>query len=1352
MLFRRFRQVNLSKNILYRLKWTYSRVSSCGTYHICLNAQQPLYKYRFKNVLPFHSPGLAPVLDQTGRAFHINEHGEHVYSQRFDRTFGFYEDLAVVQKGNHWYHITDQGSPAYRSVWQWCGNFQSNRCSVRDFNLKYYHIDRVGRIVSGPHSYAGDFREGSAVIRSSIDGLFRAIDENGDFLHSSSKTTSFFDLDIYHKGLARARDENGWFFIDRTGVDIGQGRRYRQIENFYNGQALVQLRHDGSRCIIDEQHRILARLDNCQDESRADIEHISKSYWPSFALKIGLDQKTNLLQVDHQSNDYKSNLREQIQQVWTELGFLKLSSDQKTFTVTDRGHLLFDRNSITRDRACYWLRDQHISAWLPTFDFQNQSSSNVDVFSEIAKTPDLVALTQRVLNSYADQDWHGITSVLPTELFRASSVVDLGGGVGALLREISKHCVNQRLICIDRPEVIRLASTHPKIEFLSGDLFSGALPSSDFYFLSRVLHDWPDEKVKLILNRIPAEYLCVIEREVDVHINQHALLSLHMFLLHGAKERPRQEWDKLFSATNWSVQSRVPFSGHTITLAKRDATIKDILPSTFARRKTCVRKVVLPIAGLGMRMRPQSTILPKAFLPIVHSNSNAWKCRPVLDLLLQEIFTKETDIEQVLFVIAPSQLHLFQSYFSSYPHQSIDYILQQSPKGFGHAILQTEQYIDNEPFVVMLSDHLYQSNNNQSCLEQLLDAYRQNIAGESVMGLTGVMKCSLEQVSETGLLQSNLNVKNKHFFEITDMIEKPSIEVALQHYQSRLFDNAFLCQAGIDILPPTIFDQLRQHEKTLERENVTTELGLREAMNSLRKNGQLRGCLLDGNRYDIGNPKEYYRTFRAFAFEEKQPLQQTSTMSKAWPLVQRIDKLRTLFSLSKKPIYSASAPGRLDVMGGFADYSGSHVLQYPIAQNTHAFVQVSNTDTVHMISIQTDCVDCETINKNNLTVWEREIPMNLLLDHTNTLRQRLENWYNQQQNSIPSNDEPINWPNYIVGILSQLIDKIDRAVIPIGFNIVIISDVPCNKGVASSAALEVAVARAASECLNLDHSISNTELALLCQYVENHIVGSSCGFMDQMTCAHGYAHNLFSLLCQHTPNPPFHNFLLPANIQLFGIDSGVKRSTAGAAYRRVRTAAFMGKKLMNLPNNISHLCQISLSKFNNQYRMLLPEKMPGSNFIASLHLDPLTQIDPNEIYPVRAATSHPIEENFRVQLFEQLLNTDQHLSIDHLSSLGELMFQSDAGYTSCDLNSEETHLLVNLIRQQKSLNNVLFGAKITGGGGGGTVAVLAQNSSEAVETIATIVDQYEKISGRQTRTFSGSSSGLATYPSMTIEM
>lgn len=255
-----------------------------------------------------------------------------------------------------------------------------------------------------------------------------------------------------------------------------------------------------------------------------------------------------------------------------------------------------------------------------------------------------------------------------------------------------------------------------------------------------------------------------------------------------------------------------------------------------------------------------------------------------------------------------------------------------------------------------------------------------------------------------------------------------------------------------------------------------------------------------------------------------------------------------------------------------------------------------------------------------------------------------------------------------------------------------------------------------------------------------------------MTCVHARADHLFSLLCQQTPNPPFHNIMLPTNIQLFGIDSGIKRSTASSAYRRIRTAAFMGKQLINLPNDIHHLCQISLSQFNNQYRMLLTDKIVGRDFPISSHLDPLTSINANEMYSVRAATTHPIEENFRVQLFEQLLKNDHHVSTEHLSHLGELMFQSDAGYTACDLHSEETQLLVNLIRQETSLSTVLFGAKITGGGGGGTVVVLARNSSKAIEVIQNIVNQYETLTSRRARIFSGSSSGLIAYPPIGIDM
>lgn len=86
-----------SANVIRRRKWTDSRVSSCETHHVYLDTQKSLYDQRFRIVLPFHSPGLAPVIDQSGTAFHINDRGTHAYSQCFDRTFGFYEHLAAVQ-------------------------------------------------------------------------------------------------------------------------------------------------------------------------------------------------------------------------------------------------------------------------------------------------------------------------------------------------------------------------------------------------------------------------------------------------------------------------------------------------------------------------------------------------------------------------------------------------------------------------------------------------------------------------------------------------------------------------------------------------------------------------------------------------------------------------------------------------------------------------------------------------------------------------------------------------------------------------------------------------------------------------------------------------------------------------------------------------------------------------------------------------------------------------------------------------------------------------------------------------------------------------------------------------------
>ena len=277
-----------------------------------------------------------------------------------------------------------------------------------------------------------------------------------------------------------------------------------------------------------------------------------------------------------------------------------------------------------------------------------------------------------------------------------------------------------------------------------------------------------------------------------------------------------------------------------------------------------------------------------------------------------------TGIDEVLCIIAPGQEHLFRSYLSSSQY-NIKFIPQSAPKGFGHAVLRSEEYIRDEPFVVMLGDHLYRSNvNRSSCLQQLLDAYRQHASGRREMGLTGVMTCTREEISQTGLLQVPVDMRDERVLPITDMAEKPTMDIALARFSSTRFPNRFLCQAGIDILPASVFAHLRQHEQSLTQTGNISELGLREAMNTIRQDGQLHGCILEGQRFDMGHPKEYYRTLKAFTSEQTSSREELSTPNDAvWSLLQETAQVRALFLTSTDPIHSASAPGRLDVMGGW---------------------------------------------------------------------------------------------------------------------------------------------------------------------------------------------------------------------------------------------------------------------------------------------------------------------------------------------------------------------------------------------------------------------------------------------------
>jgi len=424
------------------------------------------------------------------------------------------------------------------------------------------------------------------------------------------------------------------------------------------------------------------------------------------------------------------------------------------------------------------------------------------------------------------------------------------------------------------------------------------------------------------------------------------------------------------------------------------------------------------------------------------------------------------------------------------------------------------------------------------------------------------------------------------------------------------------------------------------------------------------------------------------------------------------------------PLWVARAPGRLDVMGGIADYSGSLVLQRTIAEATFAAIQPTADALIEVVSVSAG---------RDVPPRTYRVPLEALSPGGSPLD------YPEAQTLLRSRTEN-NWAAYVLGVFVVLMREVDAS-FPHGARILVFSEVPEGKGVASSAALEVAVMQAVTKAFNI--GLTPEALATLCQKVENHVAGAPCGIMDQMTSACGEADSLLTLLCQPAElKPPVP---VPAELALWGIDSGERHAVSGSDYRSVRTGAFMGLQLIqDWSGNTWHgyLANISPAQFAQEFMGRLPEQMAGAEFLARYTgtADSVTRVDPGKTYKIRHPTAHPVFENSRVATFRQLLLSPS--SEEQRKRLGELMYESHGSYSECGLGSRGTDLIVDLVRREGASNG-LYGARITGGGSGGTVAVIGR--ADAVDGVLRVTAEYENLTGHRPYVFARSSPGAARF-------
>lgn len=272
-----------------------------------------------------------------------------------------------------------------------------------------------------------------------------------------------------------------------------------------------------------------------------------------------------------------------------------------------------------------------------------------------------------------------------------------------------------------------------------------------------------------------------------------------------------------------------------------------------------IRKAVIPAAGFGTRFLPETKAMPKEMLPIVD--------KPAIQYIVEEILA--SGIQEIL-IISGHAKRAMEDHFDSSPELEqhllesgktkeleeirkisdikVHYVRQPYMRGLGDAILCAREFVDGEPFGVILGDDIVYTGNGEPALKQLMDRYYET--GSTVVGCQMVPE---EKVSAYGIIQGE-RTQNPDLLKMVDMMEKPSIKEAPSRFAA----------LGRYVITPEVFDILEQ-----TKPGKGGEIQLTDALRVMAQCGNVYAYNFTGKRYDTGNKLGYLKAVVEFALRRE---------------------------------------------------------------------------------------------------------------------------------------------------------------------------------------------------------------------------------------------------------------------------------------------------------------------------------------------------------------------------------------------------------------------------------------------------------------------------------------------------
>lgn len=326
-----------------------------------------------------------------------------------------------------------------------------------------------------------------------------------------------------------------------------------------------------------------AFMDQAKDKIRGLIEGYRQTALIALACQTGIiDRIDSGCQTVNQlaiQGNWPKSIVTRILRGFVLLGLIESTpstdaENESAFALTELGELLTIRKGGPERLYSLLSMDHYVAGWMTISSAltENQSPFLKAFGMPVWELRKMNPLAGELFNSWlSEQTIDYVEPIVEAiDLCGLKTVVDVGGGVGSLLRAVLQRYPELYGILADQAEVVRAAKEFQtnsmfggRFESVAIDFFESVPSSYDAYLLKSVLHDWEDEECKRILRAIavamrPDAKLFIVERLIpnDPNADPSTIwLDLHMLCITGGKERTQKEFTELLHSSGLSLAS-----------------------------------------------------------------------------------------------------------------------------------------------------------------------------------------------------------------------------------------------------------------------------------------------------------------------------------------------------------------------------------------------------------------------------------------------------------------------------------------------------------------------------------------------------------------------------------------------------------------------------------------------------------------------------------------------------------------------------------------------------------------------------------------------------------------------------